>query len=46
VIKCPKCKNTIKEPDKVLKNCVFEIKAYTCNVCGHQFKETKEMVFN
>jgi transposase-like protein len=41
--KCPNCKKEITNPEKTLKNQVFQIDAYTCNSCGHNFKVSIEL---
>ncbi|HUK84326.1 MAG TPA: hypothetical protein VLU95_00540 [Candidatus Acidoferrum sp.] len=43
MIKCPNCGNEISKPEKTLKNCVFQIEAYTCNACGKSFKVTTDL---
>ena len=45
MVKCPNCGADISEPDKSLKNNVFQIEVYTCKNCKHTFKVANEFVF-
>jgi transcription elongation factor Elf1 len=46
MVKCPNCNTEVAEPDKSLKNQVFNIEAYTCKNCKHKFKVIIEIVFS
>jgi len=36
---CPECKNEVEKPKKTWIYGRFEVKAYTCNKCGTEFRE-------
>jgi hypothetical protein len=43
LVKCPSCGKEQNNPEKSIRNCVFEIEAYTCSACGCHFKKAKEV---
>ena len=46
MVKCPKCSKEVEEPEKSLKNQVFNIEAYTCKNCKKNFKVMTEFIFS
>ena len=46
MVKCPKCCEEVAEPNKSLKNQVFNIEAYRCKKCKHNFKVMTEFIFS
>ena len=45
MVKCSKCSAEVTKPNKSLKNQVFNIEAYTCKNCKHNFKVMTEFIF-
>jgi len=43
MVKCPNCQKELSKPEKTLKNCVFQVDAYSCDACGNKFKVTEEL---
>jgi transposase-like protein len=46
MVKCPNCSAEVEEPDKSLKNQMFQIEGYTCKNCKQNFKVVVEFIFS
>lgn len=46
MVKCPNCSSDVEEPDKSLKNQVFNIESYECKNCKKNFKVITEFIFS